>query len=201
MDDPTILTRGTYDVIAARYREKARDRAAMVPHLEAFVRELPPGARVLDLGTGPGFDLTQLTSRGLKAIGLDFSMGMLRAGAAECPGLRIQGDARRLPLASGTVDGVWANASLLHLSGADAGRALDEASRILGRPGVLYLSVKLGSGMVTETARYGLPRFFQYWSEAELDAEVTARGFRVLRATTDVGDFDQWLTRLARRLP
>jgi ubiquinone/menaquinone biosynthesis C-methylase UbiE len=201
MDDPTLLTRGTYDVIAARYREKARDRAATLPHLEGFVRELARGARVLDLGTGPGFDLAQLTARGLTAIGLDFSMGMLRAGAAECPGVRIQGDARRLPLATAAFDGVWAIASMLHLSAADAGRAIAEAWRVLDRNGVLYVSVKAGSGTRTETDRYGLPRFFQYWSDAELDTELTARGFRVLRATTDVGDFDQWLTRLARRLP
>ena len=46
MTDPTLQTRDTYDRIAARYLENARDRTAILPDLEAFAHELRPGARV-----------------------------------------------------------------------------------------------------------------------------------------------------------
>lgn len=197
MDDPTRRTRDTYDTIGPRYLEKARDRAAILPHLDAFAAALRPNARVIDLCAGPGIDTALLRARSLEAIGLDFSLGMLRTGRGDFPGPRVQGDARLLPLPTGSVDGVWANASLLHLQRDDAGRALDEARRVLRENGVLYVSVKLGIGAVTETARYGLPRFFQYWPAAELDAMLDVHGFRVVAATTDTGTRDTWLTRIA----
>jgi SAM-dependent methyltransferase len=199
MDDPTLRTRDTYDHIAARYLENARDRTAILPYLDAFVAELRPGARVLDLGAGPGIDTALLARRGFQAIGLDFSIGMLRSGRREFPGRRVQGDARRLPIAADRVDGVWAKASLLHLGRDEAGRALDEVRRILRAGGVLCLAVKAGSGAETETARYGLPRFFQYWSDDELDALLDAHGFRVVAADAGTGPHHEWITRIARR--
>ena len=123
MDDPTLLTRGTYDVIAAQYLENARDRGVIVPHVDAFAAALTPGAGVVDLGAGPGLDTVLLVERGLRAVGVDFSMGMLRAGRREFAAVRIQGDARRVPLATASVDGVWAKASLLHLQRDDVALA------------------------------------------------------------------------------
>ena len=199
MDDPTRLTRATYDVVAARYLENARDRGPIGPHLDAFAGAVAPGGRVIDLGAGPGLDTVLLVKRGLRAIGVDFSLGMLKAGVRECPGTRAQADARRLPVQTGCVDGVWAKASLLHLQRHDAARALDEVRRVLRPAGILFLAVKAGSGEATETARYGLPRFFQYWSDAELDEVLAAHAFDVLTRTTDAAPRDTWLTRLARR--
>jgi ubiquinone/menaquinone biosynthesis C-methylase UbiE len=199
MDDPTRRTQETYDVIAARYLEKARDLAALEPYLDAFAQALAPGARVVDLGAGPGIDTALLRARELRAIGLDFSLGMLRAGVGEWPGTRVQGDARRLPFATGGVDGVWANASLLHLTRVDAMGALAEVRRILRRGGVLFMTMKAGSGAATDRAPYGLPRFFQYWSDAELDAALDTHAFDVLTCTTDILPRGRWLCRLARR--
>jgi SAM-dependent methyltransferase len=199
VDDPTLLTRGTYDVIAAQFLENARDRRAIVPHLDAFAAALAPGARVVDLGAGPGLDTVLLAERGLRAFGIDFSMGMLRAGRREFGAVRIQGDARRVPLATASMDGVWAKASLLHLQREDVALALAEVRRILRPGGVLFVSLKAGSGAATETGRYGLPRFFQYWTDDGLDDALDAHAFDVLRRTTDEGPRDLWLGRLARR--
>ena len=199
MDDPTLSTRGTYDIIAAQFLENARDRGAIVPHLDAFAAALAPGARVVDLGAGPGLDTVLLAARGLRAFGVDFSMGMLRAGRREFGAVRIQGDARRVPLATASMDGVWAKASLLHLQREDVALALAEVRRILRPGGVLFVSLKAGSGAATETGRYGLPRFFQYWTDDGLDATLDAHAFDVLRRTTDEGPRDLWLGRLARR--
>jgi ubiquinone/menaquinone biosynthesis C-methylase UbiE len=198
VDDPSRTTRDSYDAIGARFIENARDRAtAMMPWLDRFAARLPPGARVLDLGAGPGMNTVDLRQRGLRAIGLDFSIGMLRAGTRDFPGPRVQGDARDLPVASAAVSGVWANASLHHLSREDAGIALREIRRVLRAPGLLCASLKQGAGSETESSRYGKPRFFQYWSGAELDAALDAAGFRIDDGSVNDTPRGAWLVRLA----
>jgi SAM-dependent methyltransferase len=197
VDEPSAQTRRTYDAIGGRFLENARDRRALVRWLDWFGRELPPGAVVLDVGAGPGLDSGELRRRGLRALSLDLSIGMLRAGALEAPGPRLQADARRLPIAANTVAGVWANASLLHLSRDDAAIALDGLRRVLRPAGLLFVSVKRGVGEEWESARYGRPRFFRYWTEPELDAALDRAGFRVLDGASQDGPRNTWLVRLA----
>jgi SAM-dependent methyltransferase len=124
---------------------------------------------------------------------------MLRAGAVDFPGPRIQGDARRLPIASASVAAVWASASLLHFPPEDFRAALGEIGRVLRTPGLLFVTVKHGSGGEWESSRYGAPRFFQYWSEADLDAELAASGFRIIASKRDEAPRNVWLARLASR--
>ena len=113
------------------------------------------------------------------------------------PGPRLQADARQLPFRAGALAGIWASASLLHLSRPHAAAALEDARRTLAPSGRLLLSVKQGHGSETETARYGLPRFFQYWSGSELDAVLDAAGFRVIDGGTETSPRAEWLVRLA----
>ena len=197
MDDPVSKTRDTYDAVAAEFLQNTRDRSVICGWLDRFASSLPAGTLVLDLGAGPGFDSAELRERGFEAISVDLSLGMLRAGVREFPGPRVQSDLRRLPFPSRSVCGVWANASLLHLSKAEASLALREIRRVLRPSGILYMSVKRGSGTEWESERYGKPRWFQYWSDPELDAALQAAGFRVNAAWVNETTRDTWLIRLA----
>jgi SAM-dependent methyltransferase len=199
-DDAMLRTRATYDAIALRFIENARDRSAVGGWLARFATGLPAGALVVDLGAGPGMDAVELRRRGLCAFSLDFSMGMLRAGVDGYPGPRLQGDARRLPFRSGALAGIWACASLLHLPRPHAAQALEDARRTLAPGGRLLVSVKQGQGSETETTRYGMPRFFQYWSGPELDAVLEATRFRVIDGATEASPRGNWLVRLTERL-
>jgi len=197
MDDPVSRTRDTYDAIATEFLRNTRDRSEMRGWLDRFASSLPAGVLVLDLGAGPGCDSAELRKRGFEAVSVDLSLGMLRAGVCEFPGPRVQSDLRRLPFPSCSVYGVWANASLLHLSKAEAGLALREMRRVLRPSGILHVSVKRGSGAEWESERYGRPRWFQYWSEPELDAELQTAGFSIETAWVDETALDTWLIRLA----
>ena len=104
------------------------------------------------------------------------------------------------PSAPALFAGIWASASLLHLSRPHAAQALEGARRTLAPGGRLLMSVKQGHGSETETTRYGMPRFFQYWSGAELDAVLDAAGFRVIDAATEASPRVDWLVRLAERI-
>ena len=96
--------------------------------------------------------------------------------------------------------GIWAFASLLHLSRPHAAQALEDVHRTLAPGGRLAVSVKEGVGCETETTRYGMPRFFQYWSGPELDALLDSTGFRVIDGGTGTSPRADWLVRLAERI-
>jgi ubiquinone/menaquinone biosynthesis C-methylase UbiE len=97
----------------------------------------------LDLGTGTGALLRMLArtpGRPRRAIGLDASAAMLARVPALAPGWQtVEGDARQVPLADGSVD-VVSCAYLLHLLDAAAReRVLAEIARVLRPRGRVVL--------------------------------------------------------------
>lgn len=69
---------------------------------------------VLEVGCGAGNFLQLFEDRAARCIGCDITPGMLAVARSQHPGLElIQGDARRLPFRSGSVD-VVASAQALH---------------------------------------------------------------------------------------
>jgi ubiquinone/menaquinone biosynthesis C-methylase UbiE len=122
-----------YDRVAGRvasriYRRVAADVAALA---------LPAGARVLDVGTGPG-RLPRLladTCPGLVVEGVDLSPEMVehaRAAAAGLPVTYAVADVAHLPHADASVDVVVSSLSLHHWADREAG--LREVARVL-KPG------------------------------------------------------------------
>jgi demethylmenaquinone methyltransferase/2-methoxy-6-polyprenyl-1,4-benzoquinol methylase len=65
---------------------------------------LPAGSLVLDLACGTGDLARELIASGSRAVGVDFSAGML--AAAHTDASLIRGDASRLPLRDASFDGV-----------------------------------------------------------------------------------------------
>jgi arsenite methyltransferase len=108
---------------------------------EALTRcALPPGARVLDVGSGAGITATHLIVRhGLSAIGLDASAVLLESGRRRNPGLPlVRARGERLPIGDGVLDAVLAECSLSVIADADA--ALAEFRRVLKPGGWLILT-------------------------------------------------------------
>jgi ubiquinone/menaquinone biosynthesis C-methylase UbiE len=195
-------TRETYRQIAAVYAQAQQTRGQLTAHIERFVSLLPPAGLVLDVGCGPGGDTAVLQSHQLNAIGLDFSHEMMRVGRDDY-GSRapfVQADMRRLPFA-GQINGLWVCASLLHLERADVLPTLQEFHRVLKPGGILYLSVKLGSGEKWVPTAYGqpLPRFFIYWQPETLDPLLETAAFDLIDGWQEQGERDVWLVRYVRK--
>ena len=95
---------------------------------------LEPGARVLDIGCGPGHSLALMASRfGLVPTGLDPSAAMLDRAARQAPtALLLQGTATAIPCRDGQFDGVICEC-VLSLTG-DIDASLQEMHRVL-KPG------------------------------------------------------------------
>ncbi len=103
-------------------------RRAMV---EAVAPE--PGDRVLDLAAGTGCSTEPFVRRGAIAVPCDFSVGMLRQGKIDRPGLPfVAGDGTRLPFLDRTFDSVTISYGLRNFVDPVAG--LREMRRVT-RPG------------------------------------------------------------------
>jgi demethylmenaquinone methyltransferase/2-methoxy-6-polyprenyl-1,4-benzoquinol methylase len=91
---------------------------------------LAPGATVLDVACGTGDLCDDLFTAGHRPLGLDFSAGMLAAAHTRAP--LVRGDALRLPVPDGALDGVVTGFALRNFVDLEA--FLRECARVL-RPG------------------------------------------------------------------
>jgi SAM-dependent methyltransferase len=193
------VNRDTYDAIALDYHARANRIWPELPAAVArFAQAVPAGDWVADVGCGPGRDTALLRSAGLRAVGLDLSLGMLRAGGLA--GM-AQADMRALPVGSGALAGVWSCAALLHIPLAAAPGVLAEFARVVRPGGVLHLQVAEGDG---EEWQYGgsqgRPRFFAHHREPELTSQLGAVGFAVYRVER-AATHRNWLIIDAGRTP
>jgi demethylmenaquinone methyltransferase/2-methoxy-6-polyprenyl-1,4-benzoquinol methylase len=133
-DEKATAVRSMFDAIAPRYdlvnrimtfRLDVRWRRLTVRSLT-----LRPGSTVLDLACGTGDLCRELQASALVPIGVDLSFGMLAAARTTAP--LVQGDALRLPVRDGTVDGVTCGFALRNL--VDLAPLWDELARVV-RPG------------------------------------------------------------------
>ena len=199
--DRAQKNQNSYDRVAAEYLERSRDRSMLRPWMRRFKEQLPSNAPVLDLGAGPCLDSAELRSFGVRVISVDRSRRMLSAAHQEIPGPRVQADMRQLTFRPNCIAGVWACASLLHLDRDELVPALAGIRNVLVSSGVLFVSLKYGSGGTWDTSKFGpeAPRWFTYWSDDDLDASLASAGFEILESATQDGLRDRWIARIARR--
>ena len=202
-DAHTRSNRATYDRIAARYAEnqdpKAKGYEPWFAELERdFVRAVPVGGLVADVGCGPAFDGGRMADAGFRVVGVDLSAGMLAIAAERLAGRTAQADLRALPVATGHLDGIWCAAALLHVAEADTSIVLDEFARALCRGGSLALVTALGEGAAFEAVPYATEeqRWFVYRRRETLTRQLQAAGFGI-RSAVEIDRRRLWLAVLA----
>ncbi len=129
-----ITVRKMFDRIAPRYDLLNRLitfgldtkwRKKTVKHINTH-----SGGKVLDVACGTGDLCYSLHKAGMKAIGMDFSRGMLQSFNSDAP--LINGDALKIPVHNSSVDGVTCGFALRNFL--DINPFLNEVARIL-KPG------------------------------------------------------------------
>ncbi|MBU6154496.1 MAG: methyltransferase domain-containing protein [Bdellovibrionales bacterium] len=149
-----------------------------------FLQELSPGARVLDLGCGSGFDLKYIRKAGMDGVGLDASEARLKIAATLNPDAPLlQKNFLFYTPAEGEWDGVWANRSLHHFSPEVCQRVIASLFRGLKRNGVLGVVVYEGTdGFQDRTGDLAGPsRWIQPWREKAISSMIEQSGFVIKR--------------------
>jgi SAM-dependent methyltransferase len=110
-----IATLNSYDASASDY---AKNTENFHPEEDAqkFIYSLPPHAKIIDIGCGPGRDAKTFSDYGLDVVGVDFSTNMVEIAKQSVPnGSFYTIDMEAIAFPSETFDGVWANCALLHV--------------------------------------------------------------------------------------
>lgn len=147
---------------------------------DRFLNAIPEGGIILDAGCGSGRDAKAFKDRGYRIVAFDAS-SELAAMAGEFLGqpvsVRTFADIDEVAL----YDGIWACASLLHLTFCEISDALSRLWSALKPGGALYLSFKEGEGEREKDGRHF----------TDLD-EKTLRC--LLESLSNVGDLGFWIT-------
>ena len=187
-----------YDREAGRYADQF-ERKAPDASLRAFMARLAPGARVLDLGCGPGMASAHLAAAGFDPDPVDASAEMVRL-ARERHGLPARQATFDDPIAEGAYGGVWANFSLLHAPRADLPGLIGRLASALAPGGVLHLGLKTGTG----EKRDHLGRLYTFVTRDELAGWLAEAGLVLVAERTGeerglAGTLDPFILVLAEK--
>lgn len=170
----TQQTLAHYDRSAEGFRDGTWDHD-VTQNYQALLSELRGDGpfSVLDLGCGPGRDLTYFKSQGVEAVGLDGSKEFVRM-AHEATGCEVwHQNFLALDLPGDRFDGVFANASLFHVPSQALPKVLSQLFATLKPDGVLFCSNPRGDNQEGFTReRYGCFHDLETWRDF-----VTSAGF------------------------
>ncbi|MFD1145818.1 class I SAM-dependent DNA methyltransferase [Saccharothrix hoggarensis] len=155
-------TRTSYDTVANSYADLLRDALAGYPYLRSALAlfaemvQAEGGGPVADVGCGPGYVTAHLRGLGVDAFGIDLSPGMVEAARRDHPGLRFEvGSMTDLDLADGSVAGLLAWWSLIHVPDGGVPAVLAHFRRVLRPGGPLVVSFHVGDETHLKTEGYG----------------------------------------------
>jgi SAM-dependent methyltransferase len=139
--------RASYDVVAATYADRVGGELAGKPAdrdlLDQFAAAVAGRGPVWDVGCGAAGHVTRyLADRGVAVIGADLSPGVVAEAGRRQPGLHFRvADLRELPVPGGSLAGIVAFWSVIHLLRPQIPVALAEFRRALAPGGSLLIAM------------------------------------------------------------
>ena len=190
-----------YDLVAAEYGRVLEPRLALPARDLVGAMALPPGWRVLDVGTGTGVTARIAAEAGARVVGVDLSEPMLREAARRGGGVAYAaGAAIDLPFRDGSFHAAVASFVLSHFAAYDT--ALFDMLRVLrpgGRMGVTAWGPArdelssawraiaeefVGAGMLADATRRAVPWEERFADLGALTEALHEAGLRDIQAET-----------------
>ena len=137
---------------AIQYAEETRN-SLVLDALWEFLSRIKEGGTILDYGSGSGRDSAYFLDKGFSVDSLDGSAEM-KAQAERLFGIKVKLASFLSLEEKDKYDGIWAQASILHLEEHDLRVALTLIERALKRDGVFYSSFRKGEEDGYENGRW-----------------------------------------------
>ena len=137
---------------AIQYAEETRN-SLVLDALWEFLSRMKEGGTILDYGSGSGRDSAYFLDKGFSVDSLDGSAEM-KAQAERLFGIKVKLSSFLSLEEKEKYDGIWAQASILHLEEHDLRVALTLIERALKRDGVFYSSFRKGEEDGYENGRW-----------------------------------------------
>jgi len=147
---------------------------------DALVAAMPrnPG-RILDLGCGPGRDLLYFKEQGHTVVGLDATPAFVEMAQQVSGCSVLQQSFLSLKLPEQSFDGIFANASLIHVPHTEMVRVLKDLRAALVPQGAIVMSMGRGEGEGFVTRPTGR-RYIAGWEYKTLAPCVEQAGLKIL---------------------
>lgn len=188
-----------YDENAKDFFENTKN-ADMTELYNSFLKYIKDGAKLLDLGCGSGRDTKYFLDKGYDVVAIDASSEMVRLSSQLTGKQTLHMTFEDLNFEN-EFDGIWACASLLHVSREKIDDVLYKIARALKDNGVLFASFKLGD---KEEFRNG--RFFNFYDEASFSELISNHKYFKIEETLITFDVregraeEKWFSVILRRI-
>lgn len=188
----TQIAQQTYSKIAKAYSDQYFTDLSDAPYLDKFIKLIPVGGKILDIGSGPGQFSRYLHERGFEVIGIDFSDEMISIARKKVPEITfLKMDMRNLEFPLGSFAGILSAYSLIHIPSSQIPTTLAGFYRILQPGGFMEIIAQKGKAnqIVDEPFLPTEKMFFNFFTKDRLSKFIKRAGFRIVlqeeQTTTD----------------
>lgn len=177
----------TFDKVAAAYQEKFMDLDSYNDGFDLFCSLLEkPGARILELGCGPGNITRYLLAQrpDFQIEGIDIAPNMIELARQNNPSARFNiMDVREIDRLSGPFDGIMCGFCTPYLSKEECFKLIKDAATLLPAGGAFYCSTMEDDYEKSDfvTSSNGEHTMFTYFHQADyLQEQLETEGFEVV---------------------
>ena len=169
----------------------------MQEQYDFFLKHMPKEGKILDIGFGSGRDMIYFNNLGYEIEGIDCTQAFVEHMKSK--GYKIFNQKVEELNTINIYDGIWASASLLHVSRSNLNDVFKRCSNALKENGILYCSFKKGDyeGIIDS-------RFFNYINEELLKEYIKDTNLEIIEdiITRDsLSNRDiQWLNVILRKV-
>jgi len=198
----------TYNQIAEDWYADHKNDDWWIEGTEHFCSLFKSGDNILDIGCGAGIKSKYISEKGLVVTGIDFSEKFIDIANRENPKIRFCVlDMKDVSGLKTKFEGVFAQASLLHIPKKEILDVIERLVETLKQGGYLYVAVKgkrvggLDEEMVEEKDYgYSYNRFFSFYTIDELEGYFNKLKLDIVYKNSKMYGKTNWLQIIEKKL-